>query len=451
MNNNLTLERKLEILNSIKPIPFLPKIKAITIAMTAAYFECDSGIIGPKCSVYKGNGVRQYTSTDLELAGYKVVLEGKDYTCSCRGKTIICNAIRLNGGMNFVEPEGLCKLAERLTKSPIAAEYQKIISQLSAEIPSVSLDISDVIPDFSTSEPECVSEPENAIVPYSYEADAVYDSMENFQSNNIRNFTHAKFGGIRTILKDNTPWFVGKDVAAALGYSNPRDALAKHVFEEDKDGVAICDSIGRKQITPIINESGLYSLILSSKLPSAKEFKRWITAEVLPDIRKHGMYATPMTIDSMLSNPDAMIKILTAYKNERDARVLAEEAKAKAEENLLIAEQGRKNAELRADALSEYAKSWEYESVINALVRMYGSKCKGGRMDWAWNEAYRQLSYKHHIDIKKRKEVGEKSTYLSKVKPDELPLLAQVAFAMCEEAGLDAVKIVNEVNAKNIA
>ena len=91
---------------------------------------------------------------------------------------------------------------------------------------------------------------------------------------------------------DNEPWFVGKDVAEALGYKNVRDSLARHIDSDDKrDGVVIHDSMGREQKPIIINESGLYSLILSSKLPSAKKFKHWVTSEVLPTLRKTGSYA----------------------------------------------------------------------------------------------------------------------------------------------------------------
>lgn len=91
-------------------------------------------------------------------------------------------------------------------------------------------------------------------------------------------FNHPEFGELRTVEISGEPWFVGKDVAEALGYSNTRDALSKRVYPEDKmDGVAICDSIGRNQKPVLINESGLYALILSSKLPSAKEFKHWVT------------------------------------------------------------------------------------------------------------------------------------------------------------------------------
>lgn len=99
---------------------------------------------------------------------------------------------------------------------------------------------------------------------------------------------------VRTLLIDSEPHFVGKDVAKILGYSNPRKAIIDHVDEEDKkDGVTIRDSIGRKQTPILLNESGLYSLILSSKLPTAKKFKRWVTSEVLPAIRKTGSYTNP--------------------------------------------------------------------------------------------------------------------------------------------------------------
>ena len=98
----------------------------------------------------------------------------------------------------------------------------------------------------------------------------------------LQTFSNAELGSVRTVTIDSKPYFVGKDVAEILGYSNTRDALAKRVDDEDKlDGVAICDSIGRDQKPVLINESGLYSLILSSKLPGAKKFKRWVTSEVL--------------------------------------------------------------------------------------------------------------------------------------------------------------------------
>lgn len=133
--------------------------------------------------------------------------------------------------------------------------------------------------------------------------------------NQIKVFENTEFGSVRTIEVNNEPYFVGKEIAEILGYSNTRDALSKHVDEEDKATVAIYDGSQNRNVTAI-NESGLYSLILSSKLPTAKKFKHWVTSEVLPSIRKHGVYAT----DELLNNPDFAIKAFTALKEERERR-----------------------------------------------------------------------------------------------------------------------------------
>ena len=137
----------------------------------------------------------------------------------------------------------------------------------------------------------------------------------------LKIFNNAEFGEIRTVMIDGEPWFVAKDVATALGFNNSRDAVANHVFKEDK-GVESIDTLGGRQKLTIINESGLYALVFGSRLSSAKNFKRWVTSEVLPSIRKHGLYA----VDELVNNPDMLIKALTALKEERErTRVLTEE------------------------------------------------------------------------------------------------------------------------------
>lgn len=109
-------------------------------------------------------------------------------------------------------------------------------------------------------------------------------------NNEITVFKNNHFGSIRTVMLNNEPYFVGKDVAEALGYAKARNAISKHVDDEDKKVAPIQGSPGGIQTMTIINESGLYSLIMSSKLPNAKQFKRWVTSEVLPAIRKTGSY-----------------------------------------------------------------------------------------------------------------------------------------------------------------
>ncbi|MCQ2502007.1 MAG: phage antirepressor, partial [Lachnospiraceae bacterium] len=132
-------------------------------------------------------------------------------------------------------------------------------------------------------------------------------------------FQNAEFGSVRSTMINGEPFFVGKDVAEILGYADPNKAIAMHVDEEDKLNDKTASSLGQRGGW-IINESGLYSLILSSKLPAAKRFKRWVTSEVLPAIRRHGLYA----VDDMLNNPDALIEALQAYKAERMQRLALE-------------------------------------------------------------------------------------------------------------------------------
>ena len=135
--------------------------------------------------------------------------------------------------------------------------------------------------------------------------------------NELQIFNHPDFGQVRTVTINDEPWFVGKDVAQVLGYKNPQEAIRTHVDPDDK-GVSEILTPGGKQPVPIINESGLYSLIMSSKLPGAKEFKRWVTSEVLPSIRKHGAYMTPETLQAAILNPDTMIQLCQMLKSEQD-------------------------------------------------------------------------------------------------------------------------------------
>ena len=112
-------------------------------------------------------------------------------------------------------------------------------------------------------------------------------------------FSNSEFGEIRTITKDNETYFVGKDIAKALGFTNPRDAIATHVFDEDK-GVDTIDTLGGKQSMTVINESGVYALVFGSRLESAKRFKHWVTSEVLPTIRKTGSYQKQLSPQEMM-------------------------------------------------------------------------------------------------------------------------------------------------------
>ena len=160
------------------------------------------------------------------------------------------------------------------------------------------------------------------------------NELINVQMNELQIFESPEFGQVRTVVIENEPWFVGKDVANILGYANTKDAISSHVEEDDKTIIQRSENttleIPNRGLT-FINESGLYSLIFSSKLPNAKKFKRWVTSEVLPTIRKHGMYAT----EELLDNPDVAIAAFTALKAEREKRKLLE-AKVEADKPKVI-------------------------------------------------------------------------------------------------------------------
>ncbi|MGG0280338.1 phage antirepressor [Bacillus pacificus] len=142
--------------------------------------------------------------------------------------------------------------------------------------------------------------------------------------NQLQVFNNKEFGQVRTVIEGEDVWFVAKDVAEVLGYNNTSKAIQMHVDEDEKADLPIWD--GRQNRNQkVINESGLYSLILSSKLPSAKKFKKWVTSEVLPSIRKHGAYMTDQVLEQAVTNPDFAIGLLTKLKEEKEKLAAAQQ------------------------------------------------------------------------------------------------------------------------------
>lgn len=194
--------------------------------------------------------------------------------------------------------------------------------------------------------------------------------------NALTAFNNPEFGEIRTVEIDGEPWLVGKDVALALGYTNPRKALDDHVDEEDKkqgDGVTIRDTMGREQRPTIINESGLYSLVLASKLPDAKKFRRWVTSDVLPSIRKHGLYA----VDQLIENPDLAIQAFSALKKEREKRKALEAERDENRPKVLFADSVA--ASKTSILVGEMAKLLKQNGVDTGQNRLF---------DWMRNNGY---------------------------------------------------------------
>lgn len=142
----------------------------------------------------------------------------------------------------------------------------------------------------------------------------------------IRVFESAEFGAVRVAEIDGEPWFIAADVCRALDVKNGRDAVSR--LDDDEKGVALTDTLGGKQEMAAVSEAGLYALVLSSRKPEAKAFKRWVTHDVLPSIRKHGAYMTEEILQKTLENPDFLIGLATQLKEEREKRLAAELDKA---------------------------------------------------------------------------------------------------------------------------
>lgn len=262
--------------------------------------------------------------------------------------------------------------------------------------------------------------------------------------NELKIFNNEEFGKIRTVTIDNEPWFVGKDVATALGYANPKNAVPKHVLDDDKLSTQI-EYAGQKRTVTVINESGLYALIFGSKLESAKEFKHWVTSEVLPALRKTGSYEMPKKKQSneRLASVNNAVKILTpmlqaAGCNSKiqllTAKSLYEkagvdlpitiEADQQYVDTVHIARQARLyfqssgkpadkavNEIIRRLDLSEdmYTETWESKGKWQGTVRKYAPEVIGMVKQWYADNGYpREISYtqcdgqikKYHVIVR---------------------------------------------------
>ena len=215
--------------------------------------------------------------------------------------------------------------------------------------------------------------------------------------NDIQIFESPEFGKVRTVTINDEPWLVGKDVAEALGYSNGRKALADHVDPEDKSTVTIRDGIQGNPNMTIINESGLYSLVLSSKLPGAKKFRRWVTSEVLPSLRKHGAYATPQTLEQMIADPSTTIRILKELQKEQTQRKELEAQAAADAPKVLFAK------------AVEASKSSILVGELAKILRQNGKNVGQNRLfDWMRDHGYliRQQGSQYNMPTQRSMDAG---------------------------------------------
>ena len=259
--------------------------------------------------------------------------------------------------------------------------------------------------------------------------------MEN--STAIRTFTNDNLGNIRILIDNDEIWFVAIDVCKCLEINNSRQAILRLDTDEKKSLYIENSGAGNPNKT-IVNEAGLYNLILSSRKPEAKEFKRWITHEVIPSIRKYGAYMTPETIEKVLYNPEFIISLASKLKAEQKKNeVLTKENKALLTEN---------------DVLSGEIQTYDSRKILNALIRALTFRNYNGDYSYAWNSFYKQLKYKYGYDLKIRKGKSKDNAQplITYLRDDEVGKAASLAAAMCKEAGLDLDMIINSVNAKNV-
>ena len=251
--------------------------------------------------------------------------------------------------------------------------------------------------------------------------------------NEIQVFNNPEFGNIRTVFIDNEPWFVAADVCSALDLSNPTIAVGR--LDEDERAKF---NLGRQGDATIVNEPGLYTLVLGSRKPEAKAFKRWITHDIIPSIRKHGLYMTPAKLQETLAKPENLMVILQTLADEQRKNAELAEANQKLEETNLLLASGE--------------HQWSGKALLNALVRSYAKNCCGGNNGYAWTYYYKQLKYKHGIDvsIRKAKSKDKNIKKIDLIRDNEMNVAVKLAASICEQSGLDVPYIINLVNAGTI-
>lgn len=428
MENKINMDENMEFIpamEQVKPLPLLPNLNGVTVSMAADYYEvnyatmyaCISRSFGKE--MLKQYGYKHMTPQDFENAGYKLIGErhsvakipNSDQTMNISRKETL-----------LMSQESVFCMAFNLKNSPVAQKIveavEKIKPKYDQDEPEESLD--DLLEDVAPSEVDSEEEEEN-------ESPVVENGMQIFEN--------AEFGKVRTLTVDGEPWFVGKDVAEILGYERTTKAIVDRVDEEDRNmltsktqsqfGIELGQRGGW-----LVNESGLYSLILSSKLPAAKKFKHWVTSEVLPAIRKHGMYA----VDDLINNPELAIKAFTALRDER-------------EKSRKLTEQNRQLT-LTNKALAIDGEKWDGRATVNKLIRTYSFSKYGEDVAAGWGEFYDNLLYKCGINLSARKPVGKDKTKLGRLRDNEWKTAVKLAVSMCENYGINTGEILAKYNLK---
>lgn len=252
----------------------------------------------------------------------------------------------------------------------------------------------------------------------------------------IRVFNNEEFGEIRGILIDGKPWFVGKDVASALGYKRARNAIATHIDSEDKKGALIQGDLGGTQEMTIINESGLYTLILSSKLESAKKFKKWVTSEVLPSLREYGTYSLAKRDSYMIE--DSLERAKRWIEEEKERRRLQLKNEELVIENKSLTTEVMHKEDVIV-GLVDNIDLTEQRRRITQIVR-YGTT----RYCERYNLLYREFEMKYHLDLNRRMNSDECLSMKPKIK-NKMDYIDRVMHKIPELYGIACKLFENDV------
>lgn len=315
-----------------------------------------------------------------------------------------------NGRMQMVEyidEDGVYCLIHH-SKRPDAKEFQ------------------DWIFSFKKSESECESFNDGVV--------EESDSVDASGKSDVSEIVSQTFGKVRMVFNGEDVLFCGSDVAKALGYTRPNDAIHDHCRADGTSKRRIMDRMGRPQDAVFITEGNVYRLIAHSKLPSADEFERWVFDEVLPTLRKTGGY---------ISNADKMADTyLNGYDDETKAAlsVLLRSLKRSQDANIKL--------QREVDVLTKQTRTYEPRAVVNALVRSFAFYCLDSDFKKAFHLFYKELYYKKRIALNMRLGTG---SLINRVRDDEWNDVVEVAVAMCKDHGIDIERAINPVNAGLVA
>lgn len=260
------------------------------------------------------------------------------------------------------------------------------------------------------------------------------DSVDASGKSDVSEIVSQTFGKVRMVFNGGDVLFCGSDVAKALGYTRPNDAIHDHCRADGTSKRRIMDRMGRPQDAVFITEGNVYRLIAHSKLPSADEFERWVFDEVLPTLRKTGGY---------ISNADKMADTyLNGYDDETKAAlsVLLRSLKRSQDANIKL--------QREVDVLTKQTRTYEPRAVVNALVRSFAFYCLDSDFKKAFHLFYKELYYKKRIALNMRLGTG---SLINRVRDDEWNDVVEVAVAMCKDHGIDIERAINPVNAGLVA